>query len=334
MRLLCIALVAILGTAEPCAAEADLHLVADLVLGHDRPIGIVLEVVEDSRGRLYLADSGFTTIHVFSADGTFRRQISGPGEGPGMLMIPFVLAIDAGDRLVVAGAGGRVAIWDTDGNHVNEFRRRNPDGTVKSIAVSPAGDVVLATYDPFGNTVADVYRPDGEHLLSIPATHDPVHGDDPRVRPFFGGGSIDVEPDGSILYTQQYPYLVQRFSPHGDLLDETDEGGAGWLPEPPKPRTDRETFSVRLPGSSIDIRRVGDHVLNTATRSIGDTRRETLLTLYDTELELVAKTVLEGLHSVVGVDRQNRVLIFDRDQEDVPIVTRYEIRVGDDVPID
>jgi hypothetical protein len=154
------------------------------------------------------------------------------------------------------------------------------------------------------------------------------------VRSFFGGGSVDVEPDGSILYTQQYPYLVQRFTSDGDLLDETDEGGAGWLPEPPKPRTDRETFSVRLPGSSIDIRRVGDHVLNTATRSIGDTRRETLLTLYDTELELVAKTVLEGLHSVVGVDRKNRVLIFDRDQEDVPIVTRYEIRVGDDVPID
>ena len=195
--------------------------------------------------------------------------------------------------------------------------------------MTPAGDVVLAAYDPFGNTVADVYRPDGEHLISIPATRDPVHGDDPRVRPFFGGGSVDVEPDGSILYTQQYPYLVQRFSPHGDLLDENDEGGAGWLPAPPEPQTDRETFSVRLPGSSIDIRRVGDHVLNTATRSIGDTTRETLLTLYDAELELVAKTVLEGLHSVVGVDRKNQVLIFNRDQDDVPTVTRYELRIAD-----
>jgi hypothetical protein len=84
---------------------------------------------------------------------------------------------------------------------------------------------------------------------------------------------------------------------------------------------------VQLPGASIDVRRVGDHVLNTAYRVVDKATRETLLTLYDADLNLVARAELDGLHSVVGVDAKNRVLIFNRDQGDVPVVTRYAIRI-------
>ena len=112
-----------------------------------------------------------------------------------------------------------------------------------------------------------------------------------------------------------------------ERLAETDAGGAGWLPELDEPDTSKRVFTLRLQGSSIDIRRVGDHVLNTAVRNLEDRTSETLLTLYDTDLELVASTVLQGTQSVVGVDRQNRVLVFNDDQSDVPVVTRYTVHV-------
>ena len=306
-----------------------LELVPDLTIGdrEDAAIGVVLEVVEDSRGRLYCADSGFGTIQVFDAEGNFLEQLAEPGEGPGKLMIPFVMAIDGKDRLYIAGVGGRVAVWDTDGNHIGEYRRRNPSGTVRSIAVAPNGDVILAAYDAGSNTFADVYGADEQFRFSIRSPRDAIERenvDDPEAAQFFGGGSIDVEPDGSILYTQQFPFLIQRFSAEGELLGETTAGGSDWLPSPPAPERHQRTFSLQLPGRSIDIRRVGDHVLNTAIRHV-DGARQTLLTLYDANLDLVATTELDGVHSVVGVDRQNRVLIFDRNGE-VPMVTRARVR--------
>lgn len=320
-----------LGLTTSSSAQSELLLVPDLTLGEgDRAVGVVLDAAEDSRGRLYLADSGFKTILVFDENGRFIKEFAEPGEGPGTLMIPFVLAIDDQDRLHIAGSGGRVAMWDTDGNHLDEFRRSNPASIVRSIGVGPEGEVVLAAYSAFDHTIVDIYGPDHELELSIPsdgALHVP---DNPSLSEYFGGGSIDVEPDGSILYTQQFPFLIQRYSPEGRLVRETTEGGAGWLPEPPEPDTNQATFRVTLPGSSIDVRRVGNFVLNNASRRIDESERETLLTLYDLDLDLVAKTVLPGLHSVVGVDRKNRVLIFTR-SGDVPIVTRFEIGVGDRV---
>ncbi len=323
------ALVAGLVSSCPVEADSTLELIPDLTIGDrgGQSIGLILEAVEDSGGHLYLADSGFGTIHVFDAEGRFLREISEPGEGPGMLMIAFTIAIDENDRLYIAGTGGRVAIWDTNGNHIDEYKRVNPGADAKSIRVSPNGDVVLAAYDGYANTIVDVHAPNESHKFSIAASYERADLEDAEVMQFFRGGELDVEADGSILYTQSYPFLVQRFSPNGDLLGETDAGGAGWLPEPPRPDTTRRTFSVQLPGASIDVRRVGDHVLNTAYRVVDKATRETLLTLYDADLNLVARAELDGLHSVVGVDAKNRVLIFNRDQGDVPVVTRYAIRI-------
>ncbi len=323
-------LMALLGST--CTFAGDIQAIRfqpDLVLGNteDELIGVVTTVVEDSKGNIYAADVGFRCVQKYSPAGALLETFGTAGEGPGELMVPFVMAIDNDDQLYFAGVGGRVAVWTTDGTFVSEFRRVHP-GTAKSIRVGDAGLVYLATLDVLEQTTIDVYSAKGEHTASFGESYAAGTAVDRRSESFFGGGYLDLLPDGTIAFTQSAPYKISLRKPTGELIRETTEGGKHFVPEPPEPDFTKATVTVTFPPSSVEITAVGNRLLNCAIGNNENQSAETLLTLYDGELRLIGKTVLPGSHVVVGVDRAERVFLFSRDGN-VPVIERAGLQLVD-----
>lgn len=67
-------------------------------------------------GEVYVVDDLRDDIQVFSADGTYRRTIGGPGSAPGQLRDTGNIRIDGQGNLLNADFGnGRVQAWDDKG---------------------------------------------------------------------------------------------------------------------------------------------------------------------------------------------------------------------------
>jgi DNA-binding beta-propeller fold protein YncE len=76
------------------------------------PIGVAVA----PSGEVYVVDDIRDDIQVFSADGTYRRTIGGPGSAPGQLRDTGNIRIDGQGNLLNADFGnGRVQAWDDKG---------------------------------------------------------------------------------------------------------------------------------------------------------------------------------------------------------------------------
>ena len=308
---------------------SSVSLEEDMVLGDEitELIGVVTTVVEDSKHFIYVADVGFQQVQKYSPQGALVDVFGSVGEGPGELMFPFVMAIDKNDQLYFAGQGGRVTIWTTDGTFVREFRRSHPDGIARSIRVAKDGRIYVAALDILNETVIDVYGVDGKYLDSFGRSYGMSKDIDVRSESFLGGGSLDLMENGMIAFTQQVPYRVMIFRKDGETIVETNKGGVDFLKLPPEPDFTKSTFKVSLGGSSVEITSLDHQLLNCALRTRKDTKTgETLLTLYDESLSLLARSVIEGSKIVVGSDAEQRVFIFSKDG-DVPLVRRVRLKV-------
>ncbi|MFQ5742675.1 MAG: 6-bladed beta-propeller [Acidobacteriota bacterium] len=65
--------------------------------------GEIRSVVLDDEGHIYVLDSAFEEIRVFSTDGRFIQSVGGPGQGPGEFVKPMALAVDRGRNLLYVG---------------------------------------------------------------------------------------------------------------------------------------------------------------------------------------------------------------------------------------
>lgn len=99
-------------------------------------------------GLVYVADSGFDRIQVFSADGEFIRSWGNEGAGDGEFSFPSGIAVStSGEVYVVDTGNNRIQVFDTNGI----FKRKwggfgAEDGQFSSpngIAVSTSGEVFV-----------------------------------------------------------------------------------------------------------------------------------------------------------------------------------------------
>lgn len=72
--------------------------------------GLIRDVASDSAGRLYVLDSRFNEIRVFSSEGTFLGTAGGPGSGPGEFQHPEAIEILEDQSVLVADRGGRIKL--------------------------------------------------------------------------------------------------------------------------------------------------------------------------------------------------------------------------------
>jgi DNA-binding beta-propeller fold protein YncE len=153
------------------------------------------DIVIDSRGDLFVADSGNGRIVHLTAAGAYAGEWGGKGEAPGQFKTAHGLAIDPQDRIYVADRGN---------NRVQVFKR---DGTL--IAVwSGFGN-------PFGLLVAGP-----ELLVSEGDIHKIFHLDrDGKIAASWGGPSVlqlphfmAMDPGGRLLVAEVNGKRVQIFS--------------------------------------------------------------------------------------------------------------------------
>jgi len=102
-----------------------------------------LHVAVDSGGNAYVSDWSVHHIKVFGPDGTFKRLIGRPGQGPGDLNGPSIIAI-AGDRLVVwESMNQRFSIMTLDGKFLTTAPRlHGVRGELYSLGALPDGRFV------------------------------------------------------------------------------------------------------------------------------------------------------------------------------------------------
>lgn len=86
--------------------------------GHELgEFGLVTDVVEDSKGYLYVSEYGeYDRIQKIAPNGTFLMQWGGHGSEPGQFVRPQHMAIDEQDRIWVCDAcNHRIQVFDTEG---------------------------------------------------------------------------------------------------------------------------------------------------------------------------------------------------------------------------
>ena len=79
----------------------------------------------DSRGNLYVTDSGNHCIQVFNLEGKYLQQFGKPGQGSGELLYPAGICIDSDDTVyVVECNNNRVSVFTHEGQFLTSFGRR------------------------------------------------------------------------------------------------------------------------------------------------------------------------------------------------------------------
>lgn len=82
-------------------------------LGFKRPMNLALD---ESRGRVYVADAANHRVGVFDLEGGHLAQLGGPGREPGQLEYPYDVKLDEEGRVWVAEFGNqRVSVFDPEG---------------------------------------------------------------------------------------------------------------------------------------------------------------------------------------------------------------------------
>lgn len=108
------------GDSEP---RYSIELIQEQVFGGTgEPIlrSIIRSTVDD-QGKVIILESDFTRtlpyftkLHVYNADGTYRTQIGGPGEGPGEYGLLFIVEVKAGKVFLIDFTHERLNVYSAE----------------------------------------------------------------------------------------------------------------------------------------------------------------------------------------------------------------------------
>ena len=132
---------------NPEGAAYTLDIVEDMRLGPDKGDnflwpGLSTTVSVDSRGHLYVTNTGDRCVMEYDQTGAFVRKIGGPGQGPGEfqnLMAFQILADGRGAAFEAAGQMTRHVWFDKDMNFVDRKAPAPPGNIFQQAVFSPDG---------------------------------------------------------------------------------------------------------------------------------------------------------------------------------------------------
>ncbi|HAD05276.1 MAG: hypothetical protein A2091_03940 [Desulfuromonadales bacterium GWD2_61_12] len=167
-----------------------------------RPVGLA---VDETRRRIYVADSGAHRLVLFDLDGEFVGYWGERGGENGRFNFPLDVDVDErGQVFVLDAMNARIQVFDAQGTFLRSFGER---GTAvgsfmipKSLAVSPQGHVYVT--DSLGHKVV-VFDREGQFLLAFGGRAAAVEG----VQP--GGFSL---PEGIAVDGSSTIWVVDSFN--------------------------------------------------------------------------------------------------------------------------
>jgi len=307
------------STAAPVNSDREsidcdaIVLSKDLSIG-DAPSDVVLGFITaacvDSAANIYVTDLRMQCIYKFDDDGRHIETYGTRGDGPGDLMFGAVMAMDKQSRMYMTGMGGRVQLMGTNWDYLLEFDREHPDNIARSIAVSPRGRIYIAAADILEQTAFDAYDSNFSYTGSFSETFGAGSELDWRMESLFAGGYLAVAPSEEVYYVQMTPFELRKFNERCELETTTSLGGGSFVPPPPNIEFSGNTVKPHLDGaaSGIAVLDSGDVVVS-AYKKDGDEETTSLILIYDKNLNLLAKTEMDGVFAIAGRDRSNRVFL-------------------------
>ncbi|MFQ5700928.1 MAG: 6-bladed beta-propeller [Acidobacteriota bacterium] len=178
-----------------------------LALGADdgltNPTGLA---VDDTRDRLYVADSHRHEIFLYTLDGTFIEKWGGRGSNEGLFNYPTNLALDAKGNLLVVDTGNfRVQTFSPEGEFLSSFGQAGDTygffHRPKGIALDSEGHVFVVDA-AFSNV--QIFNREGEILLFVGSL-----GRDPGQ--FWLPAGIHIDGSDRVFVADQINARVQVF---------------------------------------------------------------------------------------------------------------------------
>jgi tripartite motif-containing protein 71 len=170
-----------------------------------QPTGVAV----DSAGNVYVLDSHYSKLEVFSNSGVFLRRIGVNYQ----FNQPWGVAVDAGGNVYVADTGNnKVQVFKSDGTFVTQWgsygsgngQFNQPYG----IAVDSSGNVFVADYL---NNRVQVFKTDGTWLNTWGSL-----GNNPGQ--FHYPAGLAVDPSGNVFVADIFNSRVQVFTNNGAFL--------------------------------------------------------------------------------------------------------------------
>ena len=173
-------------------------------------------VAFDGAGNGFVLDNRRSTIVVFDrATAMTTRRIGTEGSGPGQLLSPQALAIDASGSIAVADTGNeRIARFAADGSYLGSFPT---DNAPRGIAVTPDGSRIYVTDS--ANRIT-VYDGGGTEL-------DQFGGTGTKLGKLTAPAQITLDPGGNLWVADRGNNRVQQFGPAGERLLSVGSRGIG-----------------------------------------------------------------------------------------------------------
>lgn len=303
------------------------RLLEELYLGgddgeNDVVFGRIADIAVDSRGRIIVLDGGFSRVTVYDPDSMSVRTFGRKGEGPGELVNPTAIGVDSGDRIYVASQGGRIAVFQPNGEWIDEFRHKLHGGGFIYDLRPFARDLYFACYDPVDFKV--VHRYDANHGLYLSSFSDAwsMVKATPPGELWAQGGAIDVDANGFVYYTQYTPYEIRKFSPEGELLltihRENDF-------KPPRIVREGDSVSYYNYSGSFAIVVLPDGMMVNVVARVSDDHKisGTVVDVFDADGRFLKSTELDRLVSISCRDSDGR--LYASESREVPQVVRYRL---------
>ncbi|MFN8376144.1 MAG: TIGR03663 family protein [Anaerolineae bacterium] len=170
------------------------------------------DAVVDSEGYVYVADTGNKRVRVYTAQGTYVRDIGSAGSGDGQLDEPVGLAIDneRHEIYVAEWWNQRVSVFSLEGVFQRSFEVRawyEEYGNRPYLAVDSARGLVYVT-DPDAGRVM-VYSTQGNCVGAFGQSTRDI----PDASHFFAVGGIALDAAGNVYVTDSGSGRVLRFPP-------------------------------------------------------------------------------------------------------------------------
>lgn len=184
-------------------------------------LGVAADIAIGPDGRIYVLDSGFGKVRIYSEDGEHQKSFGTQGEGPGDFNFPYSITFGPDGQLFVGSRGGRIAEFTAEGNYVDELRFSWPGSRdVKSVRVSSQGRVYALCSNVLDRTMIHAFSADGKILRSFCPTFGVGLDDiDTHDEMAYASGRIDVHDD-RIYFTQLAPQAIRVYTMDGDLIRE------------------------------------------------------------------------------------------------------------------
>jgi hypothetical protein len=308
-------------------ANEEIQLAPDLTIGtEDGPeeevLGRVLDVAVDSDYNIYVVDSGFSKVRIYDRSGKHIRSFGREGEGPGEFGLLTCIALHA-NRIYV-GHGHTVTIFDKQGQYLDQFPVRSQGGLILGLRVTDSG-IYVSSLDVLEQKVVHMYDFSFKPVVSFCDSWGAGKDMDVRVESAFGGGAIDVDSDGNILYSQMTPYEIRCFSPVGELLRTIDRKN-DFMNEPEVTYLGSR-MRLRMPTHSTAIVSLPDGKFINVVMKLGaeGTQPSTVLDLFNTDGHLLTSTQREENMTIKCADTMGR--LYGIHYDEVPAVTRYKLSV-------